>query len=64
MNSSANSGISFFSLLGLLFLGLKLTDSIDWDWLWVLSPFWIPLAVVLFCFTVLLIIHAYKNWKK
>lgn len=26
--------------LGTLFVGLKLTDSIDWSWWWVLAPFW------------------------
>lgn len=39
-------GISFASLLGLLFIGLKLTGVIHWGWLWVLSPFWIPWAFV------------------
>ncbi len=35
------------SLLGVLFVGLKLTGYINWPWVWVLSPFWIPLAIVL-----------------
>lgn len=34
-------------LLGLLFIALKLTHQIDWDWKWVLAPFWIPIALVL-----------------
>ncbi len=33
------------SLLGILFIGLKLTGYVTWSWLWVLSPFWIPLAL-------------------
>ena len=24
---------------------LKLTGAIDWSWLWVLAPLWVPLAV-------------------
>lgn len=32
-------------LLGVLFIALKLTGYISWSWLWVLSPFWIPVAV-------------------
>ncbi len=28
-------------LLLTLFIGLKLTNNIDWSWFWVLSPLWI-----------------------
>lgn len=28
--------------LFIIFLVLKLTDIIDWSWVWVLSPLWIP----------------------
>lgn len=31
-------------LLGVLFVALKLTEEITWPWLWVLSPFWLPIA--------------------
>jgi hypothetical protein len=34
-------------VLGLIFITLKLTGHITWPWLWVLSPFWIPIAVAL-----------------
>lgn len=47
-NKSASSGgISFFGLLTILFIGLKLTHYIDWEWLWVLSPLWIPMVFIL-----------------
>lgn len=46
-SSSASGGTSISGLLGVLFVGLKLTGFIDWPWLWVLSPFWIPLVIVL-----------------
>jgi ABC-type multidrug transport system permease subunit len=39
-------GASFFSLLTLLFIGLKLTNYIDWSWWWVLAPLWMPLTLV------------------
>lgn len=42
-----NSGVSFGTLLGLLFIGLKLGKVIDWSWLWVLCPLWIPLVIYL-----------------
>lgn len=42
-----NTGIGLAGWLGLLFIGLKLTGNIHWAWVWVVSPFWIPLAIVL-----------------
>jgi hypothetical protein len=47
MRATTNNSIGFSSLLGLTFIILKLTAVIDWDWLWVLAPFWIPVGVVL-----------------
>lgn len=46
-------GISFLGMLTILFIGLKLTNYIDWSWWWVLSPLWIPVAIVLVIFAVL-----------
>jgi len=37
--------IGFFTALFLIFLILKLTDSIDWSWWWVFSPMWIALII-------------------
>lgn len=34
------------SVLGILFVVLKLTGVIGWSWLWVLLPFWGPLVLV------------------
>jgi len=45
--STSVSSISTTGLLGVLFVGLKLTGHINWPWLWVLSPFWIPIAILL-----------------
>ena len=39
-NNNKSGGIGFMSLLGLLFIGLKLTGYITWSWWWVLAPFW------------------------
>lgn len=38
---------SFIGLLTILFIGLKLTNYIDWSWLWVLAPLWIPITLIL-----------------
>ena len=61
-NNSSNSGVSigFGGLLTILFIGLKLTNYITWSWLWVLSPLWIPIAIVLFLFMIVGFI-AYVN---
>lgn len=41
------SGMGLTSWLTVLFIGLKLTHFINWSWVWVLSPLWIPLVFVL-----------------
>ena len=43
---SANGGISVAGLLGVVFVTLKLCHVIAWPWLWVLAPFWIPVAII------------------
>ena len=47
-------GIGFFGLLGIVFIVLKLTGYIDWSWLWVLAPLWIPIAIVLAILVIML----------
>lgn len=37
-------GYSF--TLAIVFLVLKLTHVIDWAWIWIFAPVWIPLALV------------------
>ena len=39
--------LGFFTLLGLLFIGLKLGGVIDWPWILVLAPLWGPWGVAL-----------------
>jgi hypothetical protein len=46
-SKSVTVGPGFFGLLTILFIGLKLTDYIDWSWWWVLSPLWLPFAIVM-----------------
>lgn len=46
-NKTTSSGIGFTSLLLIAFIVLKLCNVITWSWFWVLSPFWIPCAIVL-----------------
>lgn len=37
--------IGFPGLLALIFIVLKLTGTIAWSWLWVLSPLWISFLI-------------------
>lgn len=37
--------MTFLEVLTLIFVVLKLTKTIAWSWLWVLSPLWIPFAL-------------------
>jgi hypothetical protein len=52
-SSSSSSGAGLCSLLTVLFVGLKLTGYIDWPWIWVLAPTWIPVAIVATIFAVI-----------
>lgn len=45
-DSSRSGGVGFLGFLGLLFIGLKLTGFISWSWILVLSPLWLPFAVL------------------
>ncbi|MCG3227419.1 MAG: hypothetical protein H7645_10915 [Candidatus Heimdallarchaeota archaeon] len=38
---SSSGGAGTVTLLWVIFLILKLTNVIDWKWLWVFSPIWI-----------------------
>lgn len=55
-------GIGFCGALFLLFLGLRLTDNIDWEWYWVAAPLWMPLAFVVTVFLPFLGGAAVYDW--
>jgi len=48
MNKQA--GFPFLSILGLIFITLKLMSYITWSWWWVLAPFWIAPLIALLIF--------------
>lgn len=58
--NSSSSGIGELSLLGIVFITLKLTKVIDWSWWWVLAPFW---GGVAFGILIVLIVWLYAKWK-
>ena len=44
MSNNGYTGISFPTVLFVVFLVLKLTGVIAWSWWWVTAPLWIPAA--------------------
>ena len=42
-----SSGLGILDVLLVVFIVLKLIGVIDWGWLWVLSPLWISILIVL-----------------
>ena len=45
-----DSAFGIYGLVGIALVVLKLTGVIDWSWLWVTLPFWLPLAIVVIFF--------------
>jgi len=37
---------STYSLMTACLVGLRLAGVLDWPWVWVFSPIWLPLCVV------------------
>ena len=56
MNHNITVNIPILSILGIIFIVLKLAGTITWSWWWVLAPFWIPIAFLLAIATVIGII--------
>jgi len=57
-------GIGFCGLLAIVFITLKLAEVgavANWSWWWVLSPLWIPAAIVVVLFVLLLAICVFAN---
>lgn len=61
MIDNSNSTVDMFDLfvilLTILFIGLKLTNYINWSWWWVLSPLWIPTRIGFIVLLILFITH-------
>ena len=54
-NNSSGCGGGFSGLLTIVFVALKLTNVIDWQWIWVVSPLWISLALAIVFLIIVLI---------
>lgn len=62
-NSSVSFSFPFLSILSLIFITLKLIGIIDWTWWWVLSPLWMPSALIVFGFAVFFLVSIFKTKK-
>ena len=60
-NGSDYRGLSFFSILGLIFITLKLCGVINWSWWIVLSPFWGGFAIFIVVTIVVMVILTINN---
>ena len=58
--TETRTGLGFAEALALLFIGLKLCGVIDWPWLWVLSPIWIQLTVLVIAVVIIVVIAGKK----
>ena len=54
---------SFFAILTLIFIVLKLTGCITWSWVWVLAPLWIDFILGVIIMVIAAII-AKKKFNK
>lgn len=58
MNNERNNTTAVWALCGLFdvaLIVLKLTGVINWSWLWVLAPIWIPTAITLAIIVIVLV---------
>lgn len=56
-NGFSINNISWGSLTSLIFMILKLTDVIDWSWWVVTMPLWLPYALVIGFFLIIVVAY-------
>lgn len=57
-------GVTGLEILLIVFITLKLTGTIAWSWWWVMSPFWIPLVLVVIAGVLWVVSAGLRNgWK-
>lgn len=54
-NKSSSSGLGVLDVVAVVFIILKLIGVINWSWVWVLSPIWIQLIILLIVICVIAI---------
>lgn len=51
-----SSGIGFSGMLAICFIALKLSGNINWSWLWILCPLWLPVVITIGIILIVLLI--------
>lgn len=54
-------GFGLGTVLFIVFLVLKLTNTIDWSWWWVTSPLWIPAGFLIIVLLIILLIAMFSS---
>lgn len=57
-NNKSTNGIGVCGVLTILFITLKLLKLINWSWVWVLAPFWIPIII-----EIIVLIIMFIKWR-
>lgn len=60
-NKKINIDLGFFTVLTLIFITLKLCKVINWSWIWVLAPMWIPVGLIIFIVGIYIIVMKVKR---
>lgn len=60
-NNTAIAGIDFYGLLTVAFVVLKLVGIINWSWLWVLAPIWMPVVIGLALVAIIAVVVSIKT---
>ena len=62
-SNASRGGMGLAGVLLVVFILLQLVGVITWSWLWVLSPLWISVGLVLVIFLVTLVVVAITQHK-
>ena len=55
-----SGGFGLSTVLFIVFLILKLTNTIDWSWWWVTSPLWISAGLIIIVLLIALLITMFE----
>lgn len=58
---TTSGGFGLGTVLFIVFLILKLTNTIDWSWWWVTSPLWIPAGFLIIVLLIILLITMFSS---
>lgn len=61
---TTSGGFGLSTVLFIIFLILKLTNTIDWSWWWVTSPLWIAAGLVIVVLLIILLITMFASLIK